>query len=70
MSVVALFILGDSEDLKAWPMGEVVICSPSSAVISAAIQRHLSITNADALDRKSTSLTSRHESTSRMPSSA
>jgi len=49
MSVVALFILGDSEDLKAWPMGEVVICSPSSAVISAAIQRHLSITNADAL---------------------
>ncbi len=49
MSVVDLFLIGDSESFQAWSMGEVVFCSPKPAAFSSIIQRHLSKTNADAL---------------------
>ncbi len=49
MSVVDLFLLGDSEVFQRWPLGEVIFCSPSPAVMNSAIQRQLSKTNADAL---------------------
>lgn len=49
MSVVDLFLLGDSEGFKGWLMGEVVFYAPNPAALSSEIQEHLSKTNADAL---------------------
>ena len=49
MSVVDLFLLGDSEGFQGWLMGEVVFCSPEPAAFSSGIQQHLSKTKADAL---------------------
>lgn len=49
MSVVDLFLLGDSEGFQGWSMGEVVLCSPKPAAVNSLVQEHLSKTKADAL---------------------
>ena len=49
MSVVDLFLLGDSEGFQGWSMGEVVFCSPEPAAFISLVQEHLSKTKADAL---------------------
>ena len=49
MSVVDLFLLGDSEGFQGWLMGEVVFCSPEPAAFISLVQEHLSKTKADAL---------------------
>ena len=49
MSVVDLFVLGDSEGFQGWSMGEVVFCSPEPAAFISLVQEHLSKTKADAL---------------------
>lgn len=49
MSVVDLFLLGDSEGFQGWSMGEVVFCAPNPAALSAEVQQHLLKSNADAL---------------------
>jgi len=49
VSVVDLFLLGDSEGFQGWSMGEVVFCSPEPAAFISLVQEHLSKTKADAL---------------------
>jgi len=49
VSVIDLFLIGDSESFQAWSMGEVVFCSSNPAALSSMIQKHLLKTNADAL---------------------
>jgi len=49
VSVVDLFLIGDSESFQAWSMGEVDFCSPNPAALSSTVQQHLSKTKADAL---------------------
>lgn len=49
MSVVDLFLIGDSESFHAWSMGELVFCTANPAVISGLLQQHLFETNADTL---------------------